>query len=371
MAEFDKYLDCLSQNDKQIFLEAIEDTRAGKGFAHAYSMSIFSKRGEIKTLGLYQYRDLSGETIYYQNRSFKEKHPLFFDVEGKIFPESNINLAMGRLLVKQISKLLPATNSFNSESYVRAFDGMGLGIQSWFITYGHFHDEVFALSDFRNKIQSDLNIILDYPPSDYQYGHTKYRTSANYERLQDLAFKKNSYNLHEAGLNLVKMDGCLLISHTIEAPTFHLFPKKIRNQLVKRTKSFQLNSPTSLFLSREVATHLPRNISNQVDIENHCRSSKVLVCYPERISFDRLVRYLSQCKSVVITWGGAMTNLVYLPDHANVLVLKSKSYQHENLELFMKIINDKKLNIFVIESDSENNIPLDQFNQNLLKISSC
>jgi hypothetical protein len=359
-------LSCLSKQDKAIFLEAVEDHKAGRGFRHAYTMSIFSSRGELKLNGDYTYRDLAGEKLFYINRAISRAGPLILDCEGRIVPESNIMLGYHHLLLQHIHGFLLLSGSIPLDQATIAFNEPSLAIQSWFITYGHFHDEVYALADFQQTREEEATVILDYPPSDSM--HLDYKTSPNYERLQTLALGHSACNAFEAGSVPIRLAGLSLISHMIDVPTFHLFPEKIRDTLVDRTSGYQPHSSNVIFVSRQIAQHLPRNIANQDKLEDACRSSGILVCYPEQLSFDRLVRRLNAAQVVIITWGGALTNLVYLAKGASVLILKSKSYSHESLELFNKIIQQRGLKINVIESNNENTIEVDQFSERLAAI---
>jgi capsular polysaccharide biosynthesis protein len=151
----------------------------------------------------------------------------------------------------------------------------------------------------------------------------------------------------------------------IEAPTFHRFPERIRNLLVRRTAGYQPHNPEVMFISRQMAKHLPRNIANQEEIEKACLDAGIPVCYPEKLSFDRLVRRLNAARAVIITWGGALTNLVYLAKGARVLILKSESYRHESLELFNKIIRQRRLDVDVLDTNKENMISMDEFSERL------
>lgn len=366
MFEREKKLSCLSEQDKAIFLQAVEEHKVGRGFSHAYMMSIFSQRGKLKKAGDYVYRDLTGENLFYLNRMICKAGPLILDCEGKIIPESNVMLGYHHLLIDHLHNFTRLAGAAQLQQSTVAFGGPGLAIQSWFVTYGHFHDEVYALADFQRDTEQDLTAILDYPPSDNM--HLNYQTSTNYERLQATAFGTLAYNVFEAGPVPVKLEGCCVISHMIDAPTFHRFPERIRNLLVRRTAGYQPHNPEVMFISRQMAKHLPRNIANQDDLEKACLDAGIPVCYPEKLSFDRLVRRLNAARAVIITWGGALTNLVYLAKGARVLILKSESYRHENLDLFNKIIHQRMLQTDVLETNKENIIAVDELRDRLAKL---
>jgi hypothetical protein len=48
-----------------------------------------------------------------------------------------------------------------------------------------------------------------------------------------------------------------------------------------------------------------------------------------------------------------------------VVILKSESYRHESLDLFKKIIENRRLDVKVVDSTDDNNIDLDFLDSNL------
>lgn len=349
-------IECLSQTDRSILCEAIEEHVAGRGFGHAYTMDIFSGRGSIKKAGNYQYRDLSGEKLIYYNRAMSKAGSLIVDEDMRLIPESNVMLGYPHLLIDHLPNFMKLVSSAQPLGPVAPIDGPALAIQTWFVTYGHFHDEIFALADFLRETGFNHAPIVDYPPSDNML--LNYRTSVNYERLQSLGLSNKSYNLFEAGARPVSLCGALVIKHLIDSPAFHLFPERIRDSIASLVQAYQPYIPSFSFISRETASHLPRNLANQDEVEALCDASSIPVVYPERLSFDRLVRQLEASTAIIITWGGALTNLVYLRKGAKVLILKSASYRHENLSLFEKIIGQRELNVEVLDTNDDDEIDL-------------
>ncbi|MFN5118411.1 MAG: glycosyltransferase 61 family protein [Cyanobacteriota bacterium] len=346
----------MSVADRAILCEAIEDHVAGRGFDHAFTMDVFTRKGDIKKAGDYLYRDLSSDKLYFFNRVISKAGSLILDEELRIIPESNIMLGYPHLLIDHLPNFLKLVQSVDSAGLVNPIEGPALAIQTWFVTYGHFHDEIFALADFLKQTGWNHCPIVDYPPSDNM--SLNYRTSVNYERLQSLVLSGRAYNLFEAGSCPVGLHGALVINHLIDSPAFHLFPERIRDHIASQVSAYQPNIPSFSFISRETASHLPRNISNQDQVEALCEASSFPVVYPERLSYDRLVRRLQVSSGIVITWGGALTNLVYLSKRAKVLILKSASYRHETLDLFRKIISQRELEVEVLDTDDEDCIDL-------------
>ncbi len=81
------------------------------------------------------------------------------------------------------------------------------------------------------------------------------------------------------------------------------------------------------------------------------------VVNPEDVTYEELVSILACAKTVVMYYGSAMTNLVYMPAGTNVFILKSASYLHESIDIWNKIIATYALNVTEILA-VENIIPL-------------
>ena len=222
-------------------------------------------------------------------------------------------------------------------------------IQSWFTTYGHFLDEVYNLHDFRIKLQNFKNeeykVLNSYPNSKEDY-------FKNYDVIVSALFPNSEYINYNKYDNIVRMKNCFIIQHKCGTPTFHNFPANTTKYLLDNI-SF---NPTdynhkNIFITRGIATHLPRNLENQIEIENYFTNyDNFKVINPETMHFNEFVNNIRKVNLLVITWGGALTNLVFLPANANVIILKSKSYDNESIHLFNKIIKRNNLNVIIIES---------------------
>jgi hypothetical protein len=159
-------------------------------------------------------------------------------------------------------------------------------------------------------------------------------------------FENNYCNL----TSLTKINTLTLITHNFNDSTFHHFPISVTNFLINKIKKENIFSIKSniLFITRGKASHLPRNLSNQEEIENYLKNNNVDIFNPEQHTFEELVCILQQYNNIIITWGGALVNLSFCQLNSNITILKSKSYEHEGISLFNKIINDRNLKINII-----------------------
>lgn len=343
----------LGAADHKILLEAIEDFRSGKGFRHVYGMSMFTQEGDFKEKGRYFVYELRDAPVTYLNRVITRKGPLLLDHKCRILPFSNHHFGTPGLFLQVVEHYLRVSTSLKGVPRVKpSLPWTPLAIQQWFITFGHFHDEVFSLADYATLNGLKFSPILDYPPTDDVL--MRYRTTFNYERLQELALGSSAWNFYEAGRRSVVLNGCITIEHLGGCSTFHSFAPEVSRSIISKIGTSPFVAPSVYFVSREIATHLPRNIQNQVEIEDLCEVNRIKVLRPERIYFDRLVIRLNSAKAVIITWGGALTNLAYVREGAKVLILKSMSYQKEGLSLFDKIIQGRRLSVKVLAANPAN-----------------
>jgi hypothetical protein len=147
--------------------------------------------------------------------------------------------------------------------------------------------------------------------------------------------------------------------------TFHSFPKQVRDIVYLKCNE-ELTSQNinpiihkNIFITRGNALHLPRNLSNQKEIEEYLSSMNYHILNPEEISLPLFINTIKLADNIFITWGGALVNLIYLKPNTNVYILKSKSYLHENLVLFQKIIDTYELNVKVIDCDDNNIVDIE------------
>jgi capsular polysaccharide biosynthesis protein len=233
-----------------------------------------------------------------------------------------------------------------------------ISITKWFITYGHFKDELFNLYNFTEKLKKIFNcenkVLVDFLKSK---NNLSYETD-NYDLLNNFLFEDNIINANSYK-SILKMKKVFLIEHIISSEHFHLFPINAKNKILSKIKENNLNYK-NIFITRGTALHLPRNINNQLQIEEFLTSKNYNLINPEIINIELFINSIKNAENVFITWGGALVNLVYLNKNTNVYILRSKSYQHESLKLFKFLFdkNNYNLNINIIDSDIENNVDI-------------
>ena len=234
-----------------------------------------------------------------------------------------------------------------------------ISICKWFVTYGHFMDEAFALCDFQHQFPSIIpRVLLDYHTDNKIV--TNYPVYPNYVTIDNCLFDNTSINAYSYGPSILKMKKLYLIHHNITDPTFHAFPPYPRNKILSKTIQYTMpiQRHLRLFITRNNAIHMNRNLDNELEIEQYLNANKYISLNPEEVSFGNLINNLHKATHIVMTWGGALTNMCYCSPNTQVIILKSKSYEHENLLLFDKIINTYQLNVrVVIHTDNCISIP--------------
>ena len=364
-------LSFLSENDKNILINSYH---LGMDYQKLHSMSIFSKLGSFKKIDDYEYFEtFENEEIFY----LKHCDNIFVDKNKKILLPSRYFFSCDiNCFIQFINSILTGLNNINLETENNIDIGNNvISVEKWFETFGHFKDEMYILSDFHEKMKklNNENFIC-FNSYRYKVAHINY-DKHNFDKLSNLLFDNNSINAYKLSENIIKMKNVKLIVHNMKScyfNTFHSFPKCIRDkvyekvefELIKNNKITQKYK--NIFITRNTALHLPRNLSNQKEIEDYLSCLGYFLINPEDISLEEFVNTVKFADNVYITWGGALVNLIYLKPKTNVFILKSKSYidSGENIKLFQKIIDTYELNVSVIECNEENIINISKLNGN-------
>jgi len=325
--------------------------------------SFYSKKIQFKKLDNYEYYETDdGEDIYYANIYYG--YASFFFDKNKNLIYSSRYFDEGHL--KDFTSFIFETLNSISESELLNAEFIGekiISITKWFITYGHYKDEAFALCDFHNKFSSmnpyDYKILLDYHTNSDVI--TNYPVFENYKLIDKYLFENKSINACTYNRQILKMNKLILMKHLYNSKPFHLFPLYSTNIILSKIPNLNYNY-NNVFISRKAAMHIKRNLDNENEINSFLKTKQFLTIYPEDLSYESFINHIRNANNIVITWGGALTNMVYLKNNCNVIILKSKSYEHESISLFNKIIKNYKLNIKII-THNNNKIDLNKLNE--------
>lgn len=342
----------ITENDK-IILKQINNT----GNLSLYSeLSFYSKKNQIYNLDNYSYiKTDENEDIYCLTSSSGGFSNIYFDSDKKL-------IFYTRWWYNDFNTFLNHMFHFlNNISNIQLSDCCDIGsniitIQTWFATYGHFLDEVYNLYDFYNKIINIDNVeykFLHWYPTEEYY--------KNYDIISDMLFKSNYINSFKySHVKLLKMSNLKIIKHSITMDTFHAFPNNVTKYILNNINLNEKLNKNHVFITRGIASHLNRNLSNQKEIEAFFNNySNFIVINPELITFNEFINNIKNTKIIVTTWGSSLTNLVFLQLNTTVIILKSESYKHESILLFDKIIKNNKLNVIIIESN-DNKIEIEK-----------
>ena len=333
----------LSAEDKEIYKYALRNGNVD----HLRNMSIFSKKGSYEKKGEYDVFITEPSTdVYFVSASIL---CFWVDDEKKILFYSRYFFSSFGHFVNFIDMILNAIKNTNFSKCEYIGDHL-VAVEKWFVTYGHYLDEVFVIADYINKYDNNSKAILDYPVVD----QPNFRHNVNYKTIEDLLFCGKSINMAVTKQNTHRGNNLTLIRHRITDVTFHSFPLTIRDKLVGKIKSSCDIKNEKVFITRGTALHMPRNLENQTQIEKLLGDNHFKIINPETVGFVEFIQLIGSANTVVITWGGALTNLVFLKKGARVVVLKSKSYDHESLELFDKMIKTSELKVSVVNHKNNN-----------------
>ena len=304
-------------------------------------LSIFSKMGKKFNNGNYDYTQYNGDFYYAKHLN------IWIDSDLKLLPYSNwwFETFLEQFLI-HINMYINFIKNINIKHAI-SVEGKYMSICKWFITYGHFLDEMFCLKEFqmKNSAENLIPFISFNLPNNNMYNNKNYSDICNI--LFDKYYDPNN-------ILLTKVNNIILIRHLYNDITFHSFPNCVSDYICEKiclNKNEDVIAKNALFITRNIIPiHMPRCLKNHIEIENYLSNKNVNVFNPEMCNFIDLIKIIKQYKKIIITWGSALTNLCFCNENSEIIILKSESYKHESIKLFNKIIKNKSLNIKIIES---------------------
>lgn len=338
--------DCLllSDQDKQIFRHALSISDVD----YLQNMSIFSKEGIYEKHGnYYVFKTNPSINIYYLGYN---NSSIFIDENKKILFYSRYYLDLFHEFTNWIDNILNLIHNINITENILDIGSNFASIEKWFVTYGHFKDEIFIVSDYIDNNNKNYKALLDYHTTDLPH----YKANINYKIIDNILFGNNSINAYEDINKILRLKNLILVRHRITDTIFHSFPINVRNKIITSINNDNIINHNKIFITRGSASHLSRNLSNQMEVENYLHDNNFTLVNPELLNYGEFINTIKNTDKIVITWGGALVNLIYLKPHTRVYILKSQSYEHESLDLFDKIIKTYNLHVEVISH--ENNI---------------
>jgi hypothetical protein len=322
-------------------------------------MSIFSKKVNLNKIGDYIYYESDDNTeIYYLNMHY-DQAKFFIDNEKKIIFHSNYyhdNSHHFELELKKMVFILKYIKQTELDNAV-FIGNTTISCCKWFVTYGHFNDESFLLCDFFNLINMpSAKVLLDYHTDNNVVKN--YPVYTNYQKIDKYLFDKDSANAYEFNRQILKTNKLLLIKNDYNDKTFHSFPIFSRDKILSKVSDKHKSSFKNVFVCRNKAMHANRNFENETEIYDYLIDNSYYAVNPENVSMEEFIAIINFADNIIISWGGILTNMCYFKKFANVIVLKSKSYENEKLFIFQKIIDTYNLNIKVIVHENNKiNIP--------------
>jgi hypothetical protein len=342
-----KHFKTMLQSDKNILIHAIETNNHNL----IKNMSIFSTYGCYKNLENYVYYETNdNEPIYFLNWFISRNTiNLFLDKHKKIIFDSNINSVWFNTFVHKVDSILNDIKNIDLSNAI-CIDCNIISIQRWEVTlghhvYGHYKDETFSMHNFHNKYNSNFKILTNYHTDDKI---VKYPIN-NFKIISNYLFGDNEINAYDYGNNILKFNKLCLITHKPVTPTFHMFDINSRNKILSSIKKEEL------FYEKVFINRTSKSWQHYTNLEYIDEVEQLLYCKnfkfvnPEMLILDDFINTIKNANKVIIYWGSALTNLIYLKPNTNVFIIKTKSYVSQNYDIFEKIFENYKLNITVLD----------------------
>jgi len=345
-------LKLLPERDKAIIREGLE-----KSYETAQdllpTLSIFCHKYERFSDGDYSFLKYDSGTYYYLN--FFNKAGIFFNQDKKFMYGSRFFLSHLNSFVDYIDYylLLLKNTSIEDPKYIGS---NFLGAETWFYSYGHFHDELSTLA-FIAKNYSNFNnkrIVLDYPDDEFLNGKN-FTFNKNYFELEKMAFNGNSLNLYRFKNVVLKLQNITFFENRFNSSTFHRFPLSTAEYITSQCDISAVKLLDKIFLTRGTSY---RDVENKMEVEAYFKGIGYEILNPELLSIQDLIGVLARCSSVGLYWGSGMTNLAYAKSSTKVTIVKSNSYANENIYLWRNLIDERGLKLKVVTASTGNKISL-------------
>lgn len=371
MTEFSKKdtinsLQYLPTNDKEYLINTLDNSSL-TSLEICKNLSIFSKKCFFETCNEYTYvRTYENSNIFYIPIL-----KIFIDEDKKILLFSSINIDLDIWFYNMIDfvlKTIEETDITNNKDIGENF----IWCQKWFISYGHFIDELFTLFDFTEQMKANNNEmnhfkhLQDYPISqESQNNYLIANNNANYDKISNYLFGNTFINLGNEVQNCYKLKNLLIIRHIGigNDTTFHKFPKNAKNHILNKMEPIIKETNKNIFITRTEGLHMKRNIENLNEINDFFKNNNYEVINPENMDYDLFVHYLQNAENIFLTWGGIMVSMIYINPNSNICILKSKSYEFEGLDVIKNLISNYSLeNKIKVINHIDNKIDLSQIN---------
>jgi hypothetical protein len=331
----------LNEHDKLLLINMLRENLYPKNL---FELSIFSKKGTFQKKGEYNICVFTNDTFYYSKYG-----EFWVDSEFKILPYSN-NWQQGGLqgFFNNLSSVLFILKHLNPALCNLAPKNNYVSIQKWNgYLYGHFFDEVINLRDFMEQYSTNSVPFISYPLVTENINYDK----SNFKEICEILFDNNYYNSYRE--DTIVNNVTLILNQY--GYTFHSFPLKQTDYIINHINKNclekihdTLEKSDTIFITRSIAKRVPRNLTNQTEIEEYFEQKNITIFNPENESFSKLVKIIQQHKKIIITWGSALVNLSFCKPFSEVIILKSKSYENETFFHFQKIISNRNLKIKII-----------------------
>lgn len=353
----------LSEQDHEILRRATHE----RNVEILKEMPIFSKNYKYQNLDIYNYViPNDDEEIYYIGLHFNIKFsyaqgrvPLFINQHKQIIMHATqlfhfcVNILGYHRIVELFNSIYHVLNTVDFSNYV-VIDKNIVGIQKWTNIYGHYKDEIFCLQDFYSKYPENSDYI---PFFDYEDNLTE-----NYKLIDSFLFDNKSFNPYSYGKKILKFNKLILVEHHILLDTFHLFPKSSTNKILSNISDNYDHE--IIFITRSNNTF--RRINNMHDVENFVRNKGVKIINPEHINYLEFIKNITKPKTIFITWGSALVNLIFTKPNAKIVVLRSHGYGDETLHIFRNLIKNYNLDLDIVHCKHGNNIDLNDIEKYII-----
>lgn len=358
----------LSKDDHALLTQALIEWRLDL----LVNLSFMSKQGigvtlDRRRVDLYPDRDL------YRISACHPGNPtgsaFYIDSERRLCPASSFFFGHSGLLILHLERLLTLAATLDL-ARAPLLPVQPLEVQHWFANYGHVLDEWFTLA--RNHIRlSELAThlpVYDFNPA---WGPTLH---AKFETASAAIFRGAALNVSTLGATVHRCRNVALLHHSTADVDFLRFDRSIAERVsevashIERVPTASPSFGSRVFLTRSIPPNPADAVVNLDGLASIAAQAGFHVLNPEQLRFSELVVGMRDARSVVATWGSALTICAYATRGAAVTALRAGRYLDEDQQLIWGNLIDEHALDFTYLDTRDGVIDPDQFRRALARL---
>lgn len=291
----------------------------------------------------------------------------YVDQDRRLLPMSCIELSQPVRFVGLVEPVLHLVESLDLGS-ARDIPVPTFEVQRWFSrNLGHVLDEWFSLA----ALSMEVPFLRRRLPVYEESPHWEEDLAAKFEVAAAAIFRGSALNISTVGGMVQRSRGVAIVRHTTQDRDFLRFHRSVVERALPVCKRLEhralegLDFGERVFLMRTAARQPSDAVANLAELAALAAAQGFTVINPEELRLSQLVVGLRRTKTVVATWGSALTLCAFMARGASVLALRTGRYLNEQRDLIWGNLIDEHQLLFSHLDASEGVIDIEEFRKSL------